>query len=232
MLALNLQPLDENGDKAIDLDTGDIYFWNYEVGRYELDFGRGDNAFGNDNSVSVGDDSDGPSVAVGSESVLTEPSQEVSADAVQDDSIGLLADYETDTDTNLGTTNTGIFAGLAYKVPFGQHYVYWRDSQYSYRFAYGDISLENGVFVGNDAITICSYESSASGYNTRYTWDSWTDSDFSLTVGDSLVYSDLGNFPDLINRKGLQNETILSYTAIAAVIWHLFSNLRKAAFGR
>lgn len=236
VLALNLQPLDENGDRAIDTDTGDIYIWNFEEAHYELDSGSSNHASGNDNFVSVGDDPDSFSDTVDLEVLPSESPDEVPEDfssgIFADDSIGLLSDYQPDSDSNLGTTNTGIFAGLAYKVPFGQHYVYWRDSQYAYHFAYGDISLENGVFIGNDSVTICSYESLASGYNTHYTWDSWSDSDFSLSVGDSLVYSDLGNYPDLINRRELQHETILSYTAIAAVIWHLFSNLRKAAFGR
>lgn len=146
--------------------------------------------------------------------------------------VALLTAYATDDAYNLGTTNVTIFAGLADKVPFGQHYVYWRDDQYSYKFAYGDISLSGSSFVGSGSVTICTYAgTTSSGYNTVYTWDISTDGSFSLSAGDMLVYSDLGDYPNLIEREGAKYEAVTSYILFGAVLFYLFDRLRIACFG-
>lgn len=224
-----LAPIDENGDTAIDTETGEIYVWNFEEGHYELADNGSDSPVGEYNVVIVDNTADGDSGAVDSESLsapvtLSDESVEQIAET--------LSDYNTSDGYNLGTTYQSIFAGVAYKVPFGQHYVYWRDGQYSYKFAYGDISLEGTDFVGNGDITICSYDASSTGYNSVYTWSTGADSNFLLSASDSLVYSDLGSYPDIFNRRGLFNETALMYGFACFLLWTLFSNVRKGAFGR
>lgn len=141
-----------------------------------------------------------------------------------------VAEYNTADGYNLGTTYVSIFQGVAYKVPFGQHYVYWRNSQNEYCFAYGKLSYD-GSFYSSDPVTVVTYSYDGQ-YNSQYSYEVSTDSSFSLSVGDSLVYSDLGDFPDLINRKEQMLNGILSYTLVCIVIWTLFNNLRKAPFGR
>ena len=224
-----LAPIDENGDTAIDTETGEIYVWNFEEGHYELADNGSDSPVGEYNVVIVDNTADGDSGAVDSESLsapvtLSDESVEQIAET--------LSDYNTSDGYNLGTTYQSIFAGVAYKVPFGQHYVYWRDGQYSYKFAYGDISLEGTDFVGNGDITICSYDASSTGYNSVYTWSTGADSNFLLSASDSLVYSDLGSYPDIFNRRGLFNETALMYGFACFLLWTLLSNVRKGAFGR
>lgn len=228
MSALSLSPLVESGNVAIDEDTGDIYIWNDEVDNYELVDSRADSSSGDYNVILVDNSSDDSVDSVGvqgasSPVTLSDESIEQLAET--------LADYNAEDGYNLGTTYQTIFAGVAYKVPFGQHYVYWRDSQYSYKFAYGDIELNGSEFVGNDVITVCSYDTS-NGYNSVYSWTTRNESNFSLSANDALVYSDLGSYPDIFNRRGLQNETGLFYAVVCFCIWKLFSNLRKSAFGR
>lgn len=228
MSALSLAPIDENGDTAIDTDTGDIYLWNKEIGQYELVSADSDNASGSYNVILVDNDSDDSAGSVG---VQGASSPVTLSDETIEQLAETLSDYNAADGYNLGTTYQSIFAGVAYKVPFGQHYVYWRDSQYSYKFAYGDIELNGSEFVGNDVVTVCSYDTS-NGYNSVYSWTTWNDSEFSLSANDALVYSDLGSYPDIFNRRGLQNETGLFYAVVCFCIWKLFSNLRKSAFGR
>lgn len=112
------------------------------------------------------------------------------------DDIALLADYGT-SDNSLPSGNFLTYAqGLADKVPWGQHYVCWRDdgsynsTQY---FAYGDLSEDGGQFTGSVQVCEYYYVSSQSGY--RISWSS--DSSFSLDGSNGFVYSDLGNFPAL-----------------------------------
>lgn len=229
MSALNLAPIDENGDTAIDTETGEIYLWNNEEGQYELVDSGSDSSVGEYNVVFVDNRTDGSSDPLDSEGTsapvtLSDESVEQIAET--------LSDYNAADGYNLGTTYQSIFAGVAYKVPFGQHYVYWRDSQYSYKFAYGDITLEGSEFVGNGDVTICSYDTSTTGYNSDYRWTTGVDGNFSLSASDSLVYSDLGDYPDIFNRRGLFNETALTYGFACFLLWKLFSNLRKGAFGR
>lgn len=146
--------------------------------------------------------------------------------------VALLAAYATDADYNLGTTNVQMFAGLAAKVPFGNHYVYWRDDQNSYKFAYGDLSLSGTSFTGSGAVTICSYYGiSSTGYNTVYRWDVSTDNNFSLNAGDMLVYSDLGDYPGLTEREVIKYEAVTAFTVFSAVLFCLFDRLRRSCFG-
>lgn len=229
MSALSLAPLDENGDTAIDTETGNIYLWNEELGNYELVSSGSDSPSGEYNVILVDNSSDDPAGSVGVQGAS-------SPVTLSDESIEQLAetlsDYNAADGYNLGTTYQSIFAGVAYKVPFGQHYVYWRDSQYSYKFAYGDIALSGTEFVGNGDITICTYDTSSSGYNSVYHWYTGVDNNFSLSANDALVYSDLGSYPDIFDRKGLANETVVMYGFVCFLVWKLFSNLRKSAFGR
>lgn len=112
------------------------------------------------------------------------------------DSISLLADYGSSVNS-LPSGNFLTYAqGLADRVPWGLHYVCWRDdgsynsTQY---FAYGDLSEDSGQFTGSVQVCEYYYVSSQSGY--RLSWSS--DNNFSLDGSNGFVYSDLGNFPSL-----------------------------------
>ena len=112
------------------------------------------------------------------------------------DSISLLADYGTSDNSLPSGTFLTYAQGLADRVPWGQHYVCWRDDA-SYNstqyFAYGDLSEDSGQFTGSVQVCEYYYVSSQSGY--RLSWS--TDNNFSLDGSNGFVYSDLGNFPAL-----------------------------------
>lgn len=112
------------------------------------------------------------------------------------DDVALLADYGI-ADNGLPSGSFLTYAqGLADRVPWGQHYVCWRDdgsynsTQY---FAYGDLSEDGGQFEGSVQVCEYYYVSSQSGY--RLSWSN--DNNFSLDGSNGFVYSDLGNFPSL-----------------------------------
>lgn len=123
------------------------------------------------------------------------------------DSISLLADYGTSYNS-LPSGNFLTYAqGLAGRVPWGQHYVCWRDdgsynsTQY---FAYGDLAEDGGQFTGSVQVCEYYYVSSQSGY--RISWSS--DSSFSLDGSNGFVYSDLGNFPSLNGGESFEEAAL------------------------
>lgn len=143
-----------------------------------------------------GDVIDEPVSDSGSDTVVIISPDDLASILQSADSISLLADYGT-SDNSLPSGNFLIYAqGLADRVPWGQHYVCWRDdgsynsTQY---FAYGDLAEDGGQFTGSVQVCEYYYVSSQSGY--RISWSS--DSNFSLDGSNGFVYSDLGNFPAL-----------------------------------
>lgn len=143
-----------------------------------------------------GDMIDEPVSDSGSDTVVIISPDDLAAILQSADSISLLADYGS-SDNSLPSGNFLTYAqGLADRVPWGQHYVCWRDdgsynsTQY---FAYGDLSEDGGQFEGSVQVCEYYYVSSQSGY--RLSWS--TDNNFSLDGSNGFVYSDLGNFPAL-----------------------------------
>lgn len=217
----------------IDEETGDLYIWDKELMQYVKHDNTGDSSDSGPTYVIVDSrPSDSTTSEMGSSQVSDVSGSEVD---LSGDSVSAIAEavanYAAADGYNVGTSYSTIFAGIAQKVPFGQHYVYWRDDRYSYKLAYGNISLSGNVFTASDSVTVVTYNTN-SDYNNTYTFTSNTESNFSLRAGNALVYSDLGSYPDIFNRREMKFNVFTSYFCGIAFCWMLFSNLRKSAFGR
>lgn len=90
----------------------------------------------------------------------------------------------------ISTTYVEIARGLVKYVPFGKDYVFARTGQYEYIFAVGD--FEQG-FSGSAEI----WKIVVGGYNTNYSFTHSTDSSFSLSVGNGMIYSSVAPYPSL-----------------------------------
>lgn len=90
----------------------------------------------------------------------------------------------------ISSTYLDIAKGLLKYVPFGEDYVFARTGQYEYLFAVGD--FENG-FYGTAEV----WRLTVGGYNSSYSFDNYTDTAFSLSVNDGLVYSSISPYPSL-----------------------------------
>lgn len=90
----------------------------------------------------------------------------------------------------ISTTYVEIARGLVKYVPFGKDYVFARTGQYEYIFAVGD--FEQG-FSGSSEI----WKIIVGGYNTNYSFTHYTDSSFSLSVGNGMIYSSVAPYPSL-----------------------------------
>lgn len=117
----------------------------------------------------------------------------------------------------VGTSNLALFQGVASKLSYGDHYVYFREGQYNYILAHGrNLSYNGSSFSGSD-ITYVTYNTQyTSGGQPTYTITSG--SNFTLNPSSYLVYSDLGDYPELVDSRGYYVEALL----VGLCVWFVF----------
>ena len=104
-------------------------------------------------------------------------------------------------DGNLSTTYITIFRDIVGKVSLLDDYVFFRSGQYEYLLVSGDLEFSGGSFTGQ---TVTVYRIvTDSAYSSTYSYFQTEEIDFSLSPGSGLVYSNLGAYPDLIDRTSL-----------------------------
>ena len=215
-----------NPEKAVDMETGDIYVWNFGL-----------NDWVKEETVSretdVPSDSDNFELPVQSDSVQDLETKVTGLEQdVESLSSEVAALSAAVSDYNLGTTNLAIFEGVVEKVPFGHHYVYWRDSEYRYCMAVGPLTVSGSTFSSSEPVTVYTYERHYSSGDSYYTWSSRTDDTFSLSCGSRLVYSDIGHYPSIVGKEVSKYDAVTAYCAVGVVLFALFDRLRRSCFGR
>ena len=211
-----------NPEKAVDTETGDIYVWDNELNEWVRE-------------ASVSSETDVP-VDTNNDKLLL---QSDSMQALESKVTGLEQDVDTlsmevaalsaaVSDYNLGTTNLTIFEGVVEKVPFGQHYVYWRDREYRYCLAVGPLTVSGSTFSSSEPVTVYTYERHYSSGDSYYTWSVSTDASFTLSCGSRLVYSDIGGYPAITGREVIKYDAVMSYCAVGIVLFALFDRLRRS----
>lgn len=213
-------------NKAVDTETGDIYVWDHDLNEWVKE-------------EIVSRETDVPADTNNDEL----PLQSDSVQALENKVTGLEEDVNTlslevaalsatVSDSNLGTTNLTIFEGVVEKVPFGHHYVYWRDSEYRYCLAVGPLVVSGSIFSSTEPVTVYTYERHYVSGDSYYSWSVSTDSAFSLSCGDRLVYSDIGGYPAISGREVNKYDAVTAYCAVGVVLFALFDRLRRSCFGR
>ena len=215
-----------NPEKAVDTETGDIYVWDYGANEWIKE-----ETVSNETDIQTDSNND------------ELPLQSDSVQALETKVTGLEQDVETlslevaalsaaVSDYNLGTTNLAIFEGVVEKVPFGHHYVYWRDSEYRYCLAVGPLTVSGTTFTSAEPVTVYTYERHYTSGDSYYTWSVSTDVSFSLSCGSRLVYSDIGGYPAISGREVNKYDAVTAYCAVGVVLFALFDRLRRSCFGR
>lgn len=217
--------MQNNPDKAVDTETGDIFNWDDST-----------NEWVKEESVPyetvISPDQNNDELLLQSDSVQALESKVTGLEQdVETLSLEVAALSAAVSDYNLGTTNLAIFEGLVEKVPFGHHYVYWRDSEYRYCFAVGALSVSGTTFSSTAPVTIYTYERNSSG-SSYYTWSVRTDDVFSLSCGSRLVYSDIGGYPSIAGKEVSKYDAVMAYCAVGVVLFALLDRLRRSCFGR
>ena len=213
-------------DKAVDTETGDIYVWDNAANEWvkeEIVTSEPD----------VPSDSNNFELPVQSDSVPALESKVIGLEQdVEKLSMEVAALSAVVSDYNLGTTNLTIFEGVVEKVPFGHHYVYWRDSEYRYCLAVGPLTVSGSTFSSAEPVTVYTYERHYSSGDSYYTWSVSTDASFTLSCGSRLVYSDIGHYPAISGREVNKYAAVTAYCAFGVVLFALFDRLRRACFSR
>lgn len=215
-----------NPDKAVDTETGDIYVWDYQKNEWvkEVTVSSEPVVPSDSNNFELPVQSDSAQALESKVTVLEQDvetlSQEVAALSA------VVSDY------NLGTSNLTIFEGVVEKVPFGHHYVYWRDSEYRYCLAVGPLTVSGTAFSSAEPVTVYTYERVYSGGDSHYEWSVSTDNVFSLSCGSRLVYSDIGDYPTIAGKEVSRYDAVTAYCAVGVVLFALFDRLRRACFSR
>lgn len=118
----------------------------------------------------------------------------------------------------VGTSNLEIFDRIAAKLPLGVDYVYFRDNQYLYSFVYGDLSYSGSSFTGSNVKRIDYYTYTGGSQQPTFTVSNV--GSFNLSVGNWLVYSNLGDFPSLGGAQGVYRYEVL--TQVILLLFTLF----------
>lgn len=108
--------------------------------------------------------------------------------------------YSIYTDGNISTTYVTYFRDISNKIPSGSDYVFFRAGQNEYVMVVGNLKLSSGKITSTGSVKVYSIYTSGN-YNSTYNYSETTESSFSLSVGSSLIYSNLGNYPNLIERN-------------------------------
>lgn len=215
-----------NPEKAVDTETGDIYVWDYQKNEWvkeEIVTSETD-VPADTNNVELPLQSDSVFALENKVTGLEQDVQALSSEVAALSAV--VSDY------NLGTTNLTIFEGVVEKVPFGHHYVYWRDSEYRYCLAVGPLTVSGTTFSSAEPVTVYTYERHYISGDSYYTWSVSTDNVFSLSCGSRLVYSDIGDYPAITGKEMNKYDAITAYCAVGVVLFALFDRLRRSCFGR
>ena len=216
--------LANNPDRAVDTETGDTYVWDSGLNEWVKE----DNV---SHETDVPLDSNNDELPLRSNSVQAVDAKGTGLEQDVDSlSLEVAALSAAVSDYNLGTTNLAIFEGVVEKVPLGQHYVYWRDSEYRYCLAVGPLTVSGSTFSSSEPVTVYTYERHYSSGDSYYTWGVRTDDTFSLSCGSRLVYSDIGHYPTIAGKEVSKYDAITAYCAVGVVLFALFDRLRRSCF--
>lgn len=129
---------------------------------------------------------------------------------------------------NLSSTYTQYFKDILSGSKLTDKYVAFRSGQYDYKMIVGDLEYNSSKFTSSATCKVYTFSTGSSGYNNTYTYNVSEVGSVSLSVDDEIIYSNLGDYPELIDR-GAKFEilnTMLLCTFMLLVITSRFFRLR------
>ena len=138
------------------------------------------------------------------------------------------ATHNVYTDGNISSTYVTYFKDILSGVSFKDNYVAFRSGQYSYTMVVGDLEYDENskTFTLSSPGREYSFTTNNSGYNSYYSYDSVTIDSFELRVDNNIIYSDLGYFPQLIER-GAKYEMLSAVLIVVALLGVVIGRIFK-----
>lgn len=124
---------------------------------------------------------------------------------------------------NISTTYVQYFKDILSDCKITDNYVAFREGQYSYTMVVGDLEYSSGTITLQDSGKIYTFTQSGN-YNSSYRYKSEPITNFSVTPGENIIYSDVGDYPELIERSARIETLILIAISIYAV-YHIATRI-------
>lgn len=102
-------------------------------------------------------------------------------------------------DGSISSTYITYFKDIVSGIGFNDNYVAFRSGQYEYVLIIGQFNYADGVYTLEGSGTAYAISNDGS-YNSYQTYSVSDVTDVTLTPGDKIIYSDLGQYPQLIDR--------------------------------
>lgn len=126
---------------------------------------------------------------------------------------------------NLSNTYVTYFADVLNSLKPDVDYVIYRSGQYDYSMCVGNLEFNNNTFTSADTVTIYNISTNNSSYNNYYQYSVSDRNNYSLNCSNTLVYSNLGNYPNVQERGSYYEEVtiiLLSVILLFNIIWKIF----------
>lgn len=117
----------------------------------------------------------------------------------------------------LSSTYTTYFRDILSGVDFNDNYVAFRSGQYSYTMVVGDLDYSNNIITLNGDGFVYDFSTEGSNYNSQLRYTVSNIDDFSINCGNYILYSDVGQFPQLIER-GVKYEILTFFLLFIALL--------------
>ena len=138
------------------------------------------------------------------------------------------ATYDT-YEGNISTTQLTYFRDILSGQNILDNYVVFRDDQYNYKMVVGDIVYNNYLFTSDSDCKVYTIETSGN-YNSYYTYTITNIDSLVLDTGQRIVYSDLGDYPQLEERGAkfeILTAIILCVGGCCYIIRNIFYNRKR-----
>lgn len=132
---------------------------------------------------------------------------------------------EVYTEGNISTTYVTYFQDILSKVSPLDDYVFFRSGQNEYTMFTGNLIYNNGTISSQEPCRVYQiYTTTGSGYSSTYHFTANNYQEYSVSIGSALVYSNLGDFPDL-NERGDYLETAILVLMLVIVCMYLLARI-------
>ena len=101
---------------------------------------------------------------------------------------------------SMSNTYVTYFKDIVSGIGFNENYVAFRSGQYSYVMVVGQLDLDGNTVKLIDHGKIYEFSTDGTGYNSYYKYYVNDITNFSVDLSNDIIYTDLGDYPELIER--------------------------------